>query len=161
MSPVPAEELGEHRFAAGLAGSQLALLAGAASQVTFRAGTRIFAEGGLAASFWLISAGRVALDLRIPGRGLVIVETIGPGDELGLSWIAPPARWQFGARAQQPVTAFELDCAAVVALCQADHELGLLVTQRLLGTAVRRMQAARVRLLDLYGAPGQPAGNAR
>jgi len=154
-------ELAAHSFARGLDDRQVAQLAARAAGIHVPAGERFFDEGGPAARLWLIRTGRVALDLRVPGRGRLIVETLGPGDELGLSWLSPAAQWQFGAVAQEPVSAFELASAAVVELCEADHELGYQLTRRLLGTAISRLQAARIRILDVYAAPGQWAGGKR
>jgi CRP/FNR family transcriptional regulator, cyclic AMP receptor protein len=151
-------ELASHRFASGLAPGHLDRLAAIATSIEVGAGTRLFDEGGQATSMWLIRTGRIALDLHVPGRDRLIVETLGPGDELGLSWLLPPARWQFGAVAQVGVSAFELRSAAVTGLCEADHELGYQLTRRLLGTAVGRLQAARIRILDLYAAPSHAVG---
>ncbi len=146
-------ELASHRFAAGLAPRHLERLAEIARCNEVAAGTRLFDEGGQATSLWLIRTGQIALDLSIPGRDRLIVETLGPGDELGLSWLLPPARWQFGAVAQTGVSALELSSAEVTRLCDSDHELGYQLTRRLLGTAIVRLQAARIRILDLYAAP--------
>jgi len=152
-------ELASHRFAAGLTLSQLDRLAAIASSIELAAGTRLFDEGGQATSLWLIRTGQIALDLHVPGRDRLIVETLGPGDELGLSWLLPPARWQFGAVAQVRVSAFELSSAAVTTLCESDHELGYQLSRRFLSTAIGRLQAARIRILDLYAAPSRTAGS--
>ncbi len=161
MTEFTATALAGHKFAAGLSRQRTERLAALATAIEVRAGQRIFAEGEPAARFWLITSGRVALDLQVPGRGLLIVETLGPGDELGLSWLGPIRQWQFGAVAQLPVTALEFESAAVEALCEYDHELGYQLTRRLLGTAVSRLQAARIRILDLYAAPMPNAGGPR
>ena len=160
---VVGSELASHRFAAGLTASHLDRLAAIASSIEVAAGARLFEEGGPATSLWLIRSGRIALDLHVPGRERLMVETLGPGDELGLSWLLPPARWQFGAVAQVAASAFELSSAAVTGVCEADHELGYQLTRRLLGTAIGRLQAARIRILDLYAVPSRPAqsGGAR
>ncbi len=150
---VTSTELASHRFAAGLTAPQLDRLAAIAASVELAADTRLFDEGGQAASLWLIRSGRIALDLHVPGRDRLIVETLGPGDELGLSWLVSPPRWQFGAVVQLAASAFELTAAAVTSLCESDHELGYQVTRRLLDTAIGRLQAARIRILDLYAAP--------
>jgi CRP-like cAMP-binding protein len=155
---VTGSELASHRFAAGLTLSQLDRLAAIASNIEVPAGTRLFEEGGRAAAMWLIRTGRIALDLHVPGRDRLIVETLAPGDELGLSWLLPSARWQFGAVAQVGVSAFELSSASVTDLCESDHELGYQLTRRLLGTAIGRLQAARIRILDLYATPPRTAG---
>ncbi len=158
MSGVGAADLGEHAFARGLSAGQLARLAALATSVEIPAGQRIFEEGEHASRLWLIRTGRVVLDLRVPGRHRLIVETLGPGDELGLSWLSPAPQWQFGACAQLPVSAFELPSARLIDLCQTDYELGYQLTRRLLTTAISRLQAARIRMLDLYGAPSSAVG---
>lgn len=158
MSRVGASELGQHAFATGLTVRQLERLAALAVSVEVPAGSRLFEEGGEAARLWLVNAGQIALDLRVPGRERIIVETLGPGDEVGLSWLTPAAQWQFGAIAQLPVSAFEFSSAALVDLCEADHELGYHLTRRLLLTAISRLQAARIRILDLYAAPAPTGG---
>jgi CRP/FNR family transcriptional regulator, cyclic AMP receptor protein len=158
MSGIGVSELEQHAFARGLTAGQLERLAALAVIVDLPAGYRLFDEGGNAARLWLVRTGRIALDLRVPGRERIIVETVGPGDELGLSWLTPAAQWQFGAIAQLPVSAFELSSAALIDLCEADHELGYQLTRRLLVTAIARLQAARIRILDLYAAPTPAAG---
>jgi CRP/FNR family transcriptional regulator, cyclic AMP receptor protein len=150
VSGVPPGDLAEHEFVRGLAASHVALLAGAARVVTAQPGHRLFEEGGHAHRLWLISSGHVALDLHVSGAQRLIVETIGAGEAIGLSWQAPPFRWQFGAEVIQPTTGFELDTSVLSGLCDADPELGYLVTRRLMTVAVHRLHAARIRMLDLY-----------
>jgi len=160
VSTVSTADLAGHAFAAGLSASQVERLAALAVPADVPAGQRLFDEGGPAASLWLIRSGRIALDLRVPGRDRLIVETLGPGDELGLSWLMPTAQWQFGAIAQESAAVFELGSAALTRLCDADHELGYQLTRRLLITAIARLQAARIRILDLYAPPPPRAGGA-
>jgi CRP-like cAMP-binding protein len=156
-APLPAELAG-HPFLRGLAAADLARLAGAASAVSVPAGHRLFEEGGKAATFWLLTAGHVALDLRVPGQASLIVETLGGGDMIGLSWLSPPCEWQFGAEALEPADAFEMDGRVVIGLCDRYPELGYQITRRVAAVAARRLHATRIRMLDLYGAPGQHAG---
>jgi CRP/FNR family transcriptional regulator, cyclic AMP receptor protein len=156
MSTVSTADLTGHAFASGLTTAQVELLAALAVAAEVPAGHRLFDEGSPAASLWLIRSGRIALDLRVPGRDRLIVETLGPGDELGLSWLMPTAQWQFGAFAQESTAMFELGSAAVTRLCETDHELGYQLTRRLLTTAITRLQAARIRILDLYAPPPPP-----
>ncbi len=158
MNGVSVSELGQQAFTSGLTTGQLEQVAALAVTIDIPAGCRLFDEGGKAAQLWLVRSGRIALDLRVPGRERIIVETLGPGDELGLSWLTPAAQWQFGAIAQLPVSAFELSSGALIDLCEADHELGYQLTRRLLVTAIARLQAARIRILDLYAAPTPAAG---
>jgi CRP-like cAMP-binding protein len=113
-------------------------------------GHRFFEEGGHANSLWLIRTGHVALDLHVPGPRGLIVETIGSDEVIGLSCLSPPFQWQFGAEAILPTTAFRLDAAAVLEMCDADPSLGYQLARRLMAVAAHRLHATRVRLLDLY-----------
>ncbi len=146
--------LAGHPFLRGMPAEHVALLSAAAAPISVPAGHRLFDEGGSAGNCWLLTAGKVALDLSVPGGVNLIVETLGSGDMIGFSWLSPPHRWQFGAQALEPVTAFELDGPAVQALCDAHPELGYQLATRMLAAAVRRLQATRIRLLDLYAPPG-------
>ncbi len=143
--------LAAHPFLHGLQDDQLARLSAWSHKSQFHAGARIFSEGGRADRFWLIRDGRISLDAHVPGRGPVVIETLGPGTVLGWSWMFPPYQWHFGATAVEPTYTVEMDGPGVRRLCDSDPELGYAVTRRFTQVVVERLQATRVRLLDLYG----------
>jgi CRP/FNR family transcriptional regulator, cyclic AMP receptor protein len=157
MNGTESPMLADHEFLRGMSPEDVVLLDGAAVSVSIPAGHRLFHEGAPAEKWWLLTGGHVALDMHMPGRPNLIVETLDRGDVLGFSWLAPPHRWQFGAETVEPTTAFELDGPEVMTLCGTHPELGYQLALRMLAAAVRRLQATRIRLLDLYGAPGQRA----
>src|SRR5258707_9062944 len=68
MSGVLPADLAEHAFLRGLSADRLDRLASLATSAEMPAGQRIFEEGEHASRLWLIRAGRVVLDLRVPGR---------------------------------------------------------------------------------------------
>lgn len=126
-----------------------------AHEVSFPAGLRLFEEGGPADRFWIIRSGTVALDVHEPGRGAMVVETLGEGELLGWSWLFAPYQWHLGAQTRAQVTAYEFDAREVRAEIDADPAFGLAVTRCVAAVAIgRRLRAARTRLLDLYGPPG-------
>jgi CRP/FNR family transcriptional regulator, cyclic AMP receptor protein len=137
-------------FLAGLTEHQLDRLAPWSRRGLVHAGSRIFREGGAADRFWLIKSGRVNLDTHLPGRGDVVIETLGPGAVLGWSWLFPPYRWHFGAVAVETTTTVELDAAAVRAILQRDPALGYELSTRFMQVMVDRLQTTRLRLLDLH-----------
>ena len=144
-----------HPFFHGMSEDHLAVIAEAASDVTFPAGHRLFEDGGGANRFWLIQSGQVALDLHVPGEGRVRIDTIGMGELLGWSWLFPPYEWAFGAVAASPVEAFEFDGQAVRASCASDPALELEVTQRVARVLAKRLQSTRAKLI---GASIHPVG---
>ncbi|MFE6690966.1 cyclic nucleotide-binding domain-containing protein [Streptomyces sp. NPDC057743] len=126
-----------------------------ADEVSFPADTRIFDEGDAADRFWIIRSGTVALDVPEPGRGATVVETLGEGELLGWSWMFEPYRWHLGAQTRAPVRAYEFDAGEVRRALDADPAFGLAVTRCVAAVAIgRRLRAARIRLLDVYGPPG-------
>ncbi|WP_328390257.1 cyclic nucleotide-binding domain-containing protein [Streptomyces sp. NBC_00400] len=124
-----------------------------AQEVSFPAGARIFEERGLADRFWIIRTGSVNLDIQVASGRSVVVDMLSHDDLVGWSWVVPPYTWRMGAEAFTPVRAYEFDATAVRALCEADPVLGLAVTRRVLDVVARRLQATRLRLVDMCG-PG-------
>jgi CRP-like cAMP-binding protein len=136
---------------AGLVRAELELLAGCARNVHFDAGEQIFREGEPADAFWVIRHGRVALEAHVPARGPLTIETLEPGEVLGWSWLFPPYRWHFDARALSGVRATAFDGACLRGKCSDDPALGYDLMQRFARVMMERLQATRLRLLDVYG----------
>ena len=143
--------LAEFPLLSGMSPEQLALVEASAKKVSFVAGERVFAEGQPAHNCWLLLRGCVALDATIPGRGQVVVQTLGAGEVLGWSWLSPPYRWHFGARAIEATSAIALDTGQLRTLAEQDPSFGYALAVRLLVVVLDRLQATRARLLDLYG----------
>jgi CRP/FNR family cyclic AMP-dependent transcriptional regulator len=155
MTGTMGARISAHPFFAVLTDAQLAALAEDAITETFTAGQRLFDEGGIADRFWLIEQGNIALDMRIPGRGDQIVETLGPGTVLGWSWLHAPYRWHFGAMARVATTTIAFDAASVRRRCDTDPAFGYAMLRSFTPVITERLQATRLRLLDLYAAPSQ------
>src|SRR5215468_138681 len=147
------ELLAAQPFLAGLSRSQLDKLSSWTKKSYFHAGARLFEEGGRADRFWILREGHVTIDTHLPGGPGAVVDTLGPGAVLGWSWLFPPYRWHFGASAVETTLALELDGPGVRSLCEHDRVLGYELVTRFMGLVVDRLQATRLRLLDLYGAP--------
>jgi CRP/FNR family transcriptional regulator, cyclic AMP receptor protein len=144
--------VGAHQFLRTMPPGYAERLAALAKHVSYPAGYRLFEEGTPARKFWLIDAGQVALDARKPGDGAVIIERLGRGDLLGLSWLQPPYQWQYGAVTTQPMQAFEFDAVAVREACAQDAAFGYELMVRAMAVAAHRLQATRARLLESRGA---------
>jgi CRP/FNR family transcriptional regulator, cyclic AMP receptor protein len=136
----------------GLESDQISRLAASAHHVSLPARYRLFEEGAPADRFWIVDAGEVALDVLVPGVGRLVIETLGRGDIVGLSWLVPPYQWQFGAVCKQPMQAFEFDARAVRKACIEDPVLGYAVAMRFMTVAAQRLQATRMRLLQARSA---------
>lgn len=142
-----------HPFLDGLPVAWQERLSFQAHPTVWHTGSRLFHEGYRADRFWLVRSGRVALDIHVPGRGDVTIETIGAGSVVGWSWLFSPYRWHFGAVAAEQTFAVQFDAVGVRRLMSDDHALGHELMTRFMGVVLERLQATRVRLLDLYGYP--------
>jgi CRP/FNR family cyclic AMP-dependent transcriptional regulator len=144
----------EHRFFAGLEESFLRLVVGCARNARFEAGQYLFREGEPADQLYLIRHGRVALELSAPGRGRVTFQTLGENEILGVSWLIPPYRWTYDARAIELIRAISIDAACLRGKCEADHDLGYEMMKRFMPVLIQRLQATRLQILDVYGQHG-------
>ena len=135
----------------GLPAEQRALLAGCARNVRFGVGEYLFRDGDPADSFYVVRHGSIALEAFVPTRGPVTIETIEPGEVLGWSWLFPPYRWHFDARALSVVRATSFDGVCLRGKCDDDPGLGYLLMGRFAQVLIERLQWTRLRLLDVYG----------
>ncbi|MGO8721596.1 MAG: cyclic nucleotide-binding domain-containing protein [Acidimicrobiales bacterium] len=140
-----------HPLLAGLPGDMISLVTGCARNVAFKVGQYLLVEGEAASTLHLLRRGRVSLEVRAPGRAPMVIETLEPGAGLGWSWLFPPYRWQFDARAIEPVGAIEVDASCLRSKAEADPAFGYELMKRFASVMVARLDAAQLRLLDLYG----------
>jgi CRP-like cAMP-binding protein len=152
---MPAESLerilAAHPFFKGMEPIYHQLFVDCASNVRFEAGEYIFREGEVANQFYLIRHGRVAVEVSTPERGSVIVQSLGEGDVLGWSWMMPPYRWHFDARAVELTRAIALDGRCLRERSEEDHDLGFQLMRRAAQVMEERFQATRLPLLDIDG----------
>jgi len=141
----------EHPFFAGLNLDYCELVGGCAKNVRFNQGEFLLREGEAADEFYLIRHGRVAIDIHMPGRPDVTIQTLGPGDIVGVSWLIPPYEWTHNARALETVRAISLDAKCLRGKCDADPALGYEMMKRFIPILIQRLQGTRFQLLDVYG----------
>ncbi len=141
----------EHPFFTGLEEEFCALVCGCAKNVRFEAGQHLFHEGEPADQFYLLRHGRVALQLMAPGRGAVTFETLGPGEIVGVSWLIPPYRRTYDAKALELVRAISMDANCLRQKSEANHDLGYDLMKRFMPVLIQRLQATQLQILDLYG----------
>ncbi|MFD7915995.1 cyclic nucleotide-binding domain-containing protein [Streptomyces sp. NPDC059752] len=91
------------KIAGALPAQHRSRLMGVAQEVDFPESARPFNEGGRADRFWIVRTGIVALDVHVPGRQPAVIESLGPGELVGCSWMLQPSSWRLGAVATTPV----------------------------------------------------------
>ena len=145
------QKLAEVPVFEGLAPQRLALIAGCAGTIHARAGEQLFREGDSADTFYVLRHGAIALEAHAPAGPPLTIETMHAGDVVGWSWLVPPYRWHFDGRVVEDVRAIGFDAACLRGKADADPALGYELLRRFAGLMLERLQATRLRLLDLYG----------
>ena len=141
----------DHPLLAGLSDEHMAKIASCAWDDRFEEGEYLFQVGEIANRGFLISAGRLALELDGGQRGVIRTSTIGAGEVAGFSWLFPPHRYGESGRVVEPIEATVFDGEALRKLKIEDHDFGYELMMRFATVMIASLQAARLQLLDVYG----------
>jgi len=145
-----AAQLAAHPFVRDMPPQMLDFLGGCASNAMYAEGEFLFQEGHDAKSFYLLREGRVSLEIQLSGNRATTIETLGPGDVIGWSWLVSPYRWHFDARATETTKVYQLDGVCLRDKCDGDHDLGYEIMKRVLHVVQERLERVRMQLLDVY-----------
>jgi CRP-like cAMP-binding protein len=98
----------------------------------------------------VVRHGSVAITSVTPQEGLVTIQTLGEGDILGWSWLLPPYRWHFGARATEPTALIAFDAQCVRNKCEHDRAFGYEIMRRFAQIMASRLEATHLQLMNVY-----------
>lgn len=140
--------LSKHSFFKDLPEKYIDFIVGCSSHAVFKAGEVILKEGESADKFYLIRSGRVAIYIDQPRQ--ITIQTIGEGDILGWSWLIPPYRYRFSAKAVENTRALVLDGKCLREKCEKNSDLGYGLLKKLVAIFTERLEATRLQLLDIY-----------
>jgi CRP/FNR family transcriptional regulator, cyclic AMP receptor protein len=159
MSQALYDLIAQQPFFKGLNPHQLQLLTDSALEMKFETGATIFEEGTPANRFFLILTGRVLLTSEMEDRNVIPIQTLGPGDDLGWSWLFPPYSMHFTARALEPTTTIFFYGTRLREQCEQDHELGYQIMKRIAEVATQSLGATQRRLMQYIdkNIPEQPS----
>jgi CRP-like cAMP-binding protein len=143
--------LADHRFFRGMDEEFVAGLSEKAYERSFDTGSLLVREGDSADEFLLIFSGKAALEIVLPARPSVTLQTVGPGEVLGWSWLIAPHRWRFDARALKPTRALGLAAYHLRSVLNERPAEGYRFLLRLLPVVAQRLENANLQLLDLHG----------
>ena len=143
----------QHPFLRSLSSEHLAIVMHNAKQADFAEGEVILKEGDPANRFFLIESGRVAIEAGAQeGKS---IQTLGPGEVLGWSWLFPPFSWHFSARAMEPTQCVVLDGGHLLVTAEENPKFGYDLMRRISQILVSRLQATRKKMLEA-STPKQP-----
>ena len=138
-------------FTAGLGGSERRRLASFAREVSAATDEVLIREGEPTPFLGIVTSGRVALRMRLPGRLPITVMTVEPGDIVGWSAVLAPYRATSTVVAVEPTELIALDGPPLRLALESDEDLAAALYPRILRSVARRLEGTRLQLLDLFG----------
>jgi CRP-like cAMP-binding protein len=114
----------------------------------------MFHFGERAGRFYLIVEGHVSVEVAAIEGPALQLQDLGPGMVLGWSWVIPPHRWTFQARAKTAAEVIEFDGDAVLAQCEADPKFGYEMLKRFSALMSERLHHARQRMIEEWRPEG-------
>ncbi len=151
-----AQLLGKLPFSAPLPQAVVDWLAAAATVRSYPAGTVLFREGMHNDQLMIVSAGRVALDMRVAARHEMRILSLGPGDMLAWSALLGGGWMTTSAVAMEDTQVVAVPADAAVALCEENPDFGYHLMRQVALALANRLVATRLQLLDSF-AETQPA----
>lgn len=145
------ETLRDLDFLHEISDEHLEEIAAVSQLVEFPDGTVIFRVGDAATDIYLITRGNVSLEICAPGIGCRRILTVGQGELLGWSPLLEQPRLTATARTLSPTQAVKISGGQVLALCEHNPRFGFEFMRRAALALAKRLSAARVQLLDVYG----------
>jgi len=143
--------IANHPLLEGIPDDELELVMKCASFQNFSPSQNIFREGEDAKHCYLILEGTVILEIFNLEIGNIHVQTLGPGEVLGWSWLVPPFNWHFDARAVDSVKTIALDGEMLRQTCEENPRLGYNLLKKFAAILEQRLQATRRQLFESYG----------
>jgi len=145
--------LREHPFFEDMDAGIQKIVAGCATNARYEAGQIIHREGDKADRFFLVRSGVVSIEMHLPGRKPVTMDTVHDGEVFGWSWITPPYRNAYDARAVQMTRLVILDAKCLRKKMKKNCVLGYELLRRFVPVMAHRLASSRLQMIDIYGSP--------
>jgi CRP/FNR family cyclic AMP-dependent transcriptional regulator len=142
--------LGSLPFFNGLSHEHLDLLASLAHATRFTPQQRLFKSDTAADKFYIVRDGKVGVEIPAVAGEPMRMQTLGNGGVLGWSWLIPPYRWLFDARALAASDIVVIDGVKLREHCEVDQPLGYQLLKRFAVLMAERLTAARVAAIKQY-----------
>jgi CRP/FNR family cyclic AMP-dependent transcriptional regulator len=114
----------------------------------------LFHFGDPAHAFYLITSGHISVEVAALEGPSLQLQDLPAGAVLGWSWVIPPHRWTFQARAEGATEVIEFDGRALLAECEANPRFGYQLLKRFAALMSERLHYARQRMIQEWRPEG-------
>jgi CRP/FNR family transcriptional regulator, cyclic AMP receptor protein len=145
------DEVASHPFFHGFDAAFVEAMCAKAVEHRYAVEEMLAVEGTPAEILYVVLEGKVALEVGASDRPRLTVQTVGPGEVLGWSWLVPPHHWRFDARAVKPTRVVVLDGGVLRHILSTHPKWGYQFMVRFMPVLAERLENTRVQLLDIHG----------
>ncbi|MCC9608347.1 Crp/Fnr family transcriptional regulator [Blastopirellula sp. JC732] len=135
----------------GISEEDLQTVAAMGHVVEYDKSATIFREGDAAVTSYVVISGTVSLEICAPGFGCRRISTVREGEFLGWSPVLDNLHLTVTGRTVEPTRLVELPKQELLALCERSPRFGYSFMRGIAQTLARRLNAARMQLLNLFG----------
>jgi CRP/FNR family cyclic AMP-dependent transcriptional regulator len=146
--------LSSHPFFNELDDRFMKFLSNSCTELGIKKGEVLFHQGEFADKFYLLRNGQISVHVPALVGPTLEIQTLSKDQMLGWSWLIPPYRWHFVARAVEDSDMLEFDGRAILAHCEEDPKFGYELLKRFSGLMSERLDAARQKMMDQWDPPG-------
>lgn len=146
--------IADNPFFAGLSREDVEFLAGKAELRHSSRDSVLFRYGDRADRFYVVVSGKVSVEVAALEGPPLELQALDAGAVLGWSWLIPPYKWSFQARADEDTEVLEFDGRAIRARCEADPRFGYELIKRFSGLMSERLHFAREKMMEAWRPSG-------
>ena len=141
----------EINFLDEVSDENMAALAAITRLVEFPEAQVLFREGDVTDDIYIVVDGQVSLEICASGVGCRRIMTVSSGELLGWSPLLEQARLTATARTIAPTSALQISANQILTLCEHNPRFGYEFMRRMALALAKRLSAARIQLLNVYG----------
>jgi len=139
---------------AGLSDEHKRRLAAHGEAVEVGNGEVLFRSGDPARHFFVLVDGEISIEIPAVTGPTLQVQRLSPVRVLGWSWLLPPFKWSFNARAERDSEVIRFDGEAVLEACEADPAFGDAVIEDDAALMAERLDAAHRKMMEQWSPAG-------
>lgn len=146
--------LAEQSFFSDFSRKDMSFLASVGTLQTLPKNRILYNHGTPAHEFYLVLSGLITLQVPAIEGPVLVLQKVGAGSVLGWSWLIPPYKWSFQARADEDSELLVFDGQVVLARCEAEPAFGYQVLKRFSKLMSDRLAYSRERMMEEWNPPG-------
>ena len=147
---IPLKDLQSNRFLQGFPPKYVRQLRSIARMQEFPLATVLFRQGTEWPFVYLVLSGNVKLEVNVPGRGILPVQEVGPGELVGWSPVLGLGLMTATARTRSKCRLAEMEASKLLAMAETELKFGVEFFRRTAAALAERLCAMR---LQAWGPP--------